>query len=773
MSSGAVGAFASAFRVDRSGLRPLIAARATAGVVLPLIAGVAAGYPAVGAAAAFGAFSVGIPTITAGPRTPTATMLATSLGMGLATFIGSVSGLLPLAHLIVLAAAGFLAGLLVAAGAGATQVGINATIALLVFGRFAVPPGLAALHASWVLAGGLFQAGLAIVVRSPRPLRSQRAALAAAYDALAAATAGDGQLPIAVSEAAATARQIIGPWLQADDRPQAQQLRGLADQLDRIRHEVHAMRFGRAPLPEQDRALVSDGLTLAGGSLHEIAAALREARAPVAVEAVAEGLQELADLLPAGPAGPDRTEPGQSAAGPWFAAAGSPGPAAGPAAATGQPPAADVGHGALAGPPAGVVPKPAGLRPPPMSEPGARFVAARMNALAGQLRAVNRMAAQLSGARRISLPVTAANAADAIIVLPAGVVSALRRLRAAMSPASPAFRHAIRLAVVIPLATVISAALPWQRGYWLPLTALIVLKPDFAATVSRGVARVIGTAAGVLAGAVIVATLHPAGALLIVLIAASAWLSYTVFAANYAIYAFFLTAYVILSISAGEASAVSTVENRGIDTLIGGGLAILAYLVWPTWEARTLQAATAERFEAIRQYLDAVLHAYLDPQAYDTAALERLAGKTRRAQSSVVASLDRARGEPARTRPDISRYAGVLSAGRRIVAGTHALASHLRDARPIAVPAAAVITGQIGQAMTELVTALRESEPPEPLPDLRAAHRRLTVATGTGLTPADRRGAILAALLDPLVDSIDTAADLLGGGSVSASEPVR
>lgn len=746
MTAGAGEAFASAFRVDRSALRPLVAARAAAGVVLPLIAGVAAGEPAIGVAAAFGAFSVGIPTITAGPRTPAGTMLATSVGMGLTTFVGSVSGLVPAAHLIVLATAGFMAGLLVAAGRGATQVGVNALIALLVFGRFAVPPGPAALHGTWVLAGGLFQTGMALAIRSPRPLGAQRGALASAYDALAGAAYGDGQLPITVSEAAAAARQVIDPWLQADDRPQAQQLRGLTDQLDRIRHEVHALQFGQRPLDAQDRALVEDGLALAAGSLYEIAAALREARAPAAVGAAAEGLQELADRLPRG-----------QSAGP------GPGPAAAPAATTAEQPAANVRFGAAAGPPAGDPPKPASLRPSSMAVPGARFIADRMEALAGQLRAVDRMTTQLSGVRRISLPVSAANAADAIVVMPAGVVSVLRRLRAAMSPSSPAFRHAIRLAVVIPLAAVISALLPWQRGYWLPLTALIVLKPDFAATVSRGVARVIGTSAGVLAGALIVATLHPGGVLLIALIALSVWLGYTVFAANYAIYAVFLTAYVILSISAGQGSALSDVENRGLDTLIGGGLAILAYLVWPTWEARTLQVATAERYEAIRRYLDAVLRAYQNPQTMDAGVLERLAADTRRAQSSVAASLDRARGEPARTRPDVARYGGVLAAGRRIVAGTHALASHLRDApQPIAVPAATVITGYIGETMTELVRALRESEPPGSLPDLRAAHRRLTVATATGLTPADRRGAILAALLDPLVDSIDTAADLLG-----------
>lgn len=96
------------------------------------------------------------------------------------------------------------------------------------------------------------------------------------------------------------------------------------------------------------------------------------------------------------------------------------------------------------------------------------------------------------------------------------------------------------------------------------------------------------------------------------------------------------------------------------------------------------------------------------------------------------------------------------------MAGTHALASHLQDAKTqTAVPAAAVIAGQLGDAMAELVRAIRAGEPPGPLPGLRESQRKLTAQTAAYLTPQDRRGAILAALLDPLVDSIDTAADVL------------
>ncbi len=227
--------------MDRNGLRPAAAARATAGVAIPLIAGVAAGQPAAGATAAFGALSVGVAVLTAGPRTPSATMLAASVGMGTATLVGSVSGLVPPVHLAVLAGAGFLAGLLVAAGRGATQVGVNAVIALLVFGRNPAGLGPAALHACWVLAGGLLQTGLAAALRSPAPLRAQREALAAGYEALAQ---GAAQAPSpGVAEAAVTAREAIGLLLRTGDRSEAEPLLGLADQLDRIRAEFHALHF--------------------------------------------------------------------------------------------------------------------------------------------------------------------------------------------------------------------------------------------------------------------------------------------------------------------------------------------------------------------------------------------------------------------------------------------------------------------------------------------------------------------------------------------------
>lgn len=696
---------ADAIQLDRTGLRPLAAAKAAASVIIPIIVGIAIGQPAAGAAASFGALSVAVAMVTAGPRVPINTMIAASVAMGAASFVGSVSGLVPAVHLVVLALVGFGAGLLVTAGRGATQVGVNATIALLVFGRIPAGPELAALHAGWVLIGGLVPVGLAALLRSPHPLRTQREALAVGYDALATAAASPAGPPeLAVAEAAVTARDAIRPWLADAARPGAEPLRGLADQLDRIRQEFHALHFQRGALEVQapERQLIEEALGLTADPLTELAKALRLQRCPAGVEPVAAKLVDLADQID-----------GQHA----------PGSAASPAA---------------------------------------RFASARVAALAGQLRAADRMTTELSGTRRISLPVAASYTAEAMIVIPGQLSWVARQLTAAISPSSPAFRHAVRLAVVIPVATEISRLLPWQRGYWLAITTVIVLKPDFTATVSRGVARTIGTGAGILAAALIVTAFQPTGVALIALVGAATWLGYTVFVASYALYSVFLTFLVILLVSAAQGSAVSTVENRGFDTLIGGAIAILAYLVWPTWEAKTLQAATAERFESIRRFLAAVLAVYLDPAAFDRAALAGLAATTRRAQSAVTASMQRARGEPARIRPDIDRYAGVLAAGRRIVAGAHALASHLQDAKAqVAVPAATTVVAELDSAMTELVAAISAGRPPAELPPLRRSQLRLASQSAACLTQEDRRGAILAALLDPLVDSINTTADLL------------
>jgi len=69
-------------------------------------------------------------------------------------------------------------------------------------------------------------------------------------------------------------------------------------------------------------------------------------------------------------------------------------------------------------------------------------------------------------------------------------------LRANLNLQSAVFRHAIRLAALIALGNILERGFYWHRSYWLPLTIVLVLKPEFTTTFSRGLLRIGGTIVG-------------------------------------------------------------------------------------------------------------------------------------------------------------------------------------------------------------------------------------------------------------------------------------
>jgi len=149
--------FSRSLAFNRSGLRPVAGIRAGLGVVVPLAVGSAVGHPAEGAQAAAGALPVGVAAMTGAFGPPTALMLATTAGMTMSTFVGSLVAGHPAATVPTLAVWGFAAGLMVALGQAATIVGVQAVVAFIVFGRYPGGVAISGAHAGWVLAGALVQ----------------------------------------------------------------------------------------------------------------------------------------------------------------------------------------------------------------------------------------------------------------------------------------------------------------------------------------------------------------------------------------------------------------------------------------------------------------------------------------------------------------------------------------------------------------------------------------------------------------------------------------
>ena len=695
-----------AARFDRRAVSAQAGLLAAIPVVAVLGGGIAGGDPVAGVTMGAGAMLVGIAWRTGGGRPPLALMATDAAVMATSTFVGCVTGSLSGLHLAVLCAWSLMGGLLVGVGNRGAVLGTQAIIAVVVFGRFSQPPLAALGLAGLVLAGGAAQVLFLSVVRWPGPLRTQRAATAAAYRALSRVAGGGAEvstLPAAAALDEAGAG-LSSPALFGD--PALMTLRSLVNEGHRMRVQLSAIHA----LRRQQRTGSVDPGDRPGqatdGVLELIAAALH-----VAARAIEGDLSAAAAL-------PQRVSElsAQAAA----LATGSPEPSS---------------------------------RPP---DPTTLARSRRLSALAGQLRAVGTLApaAGEGGGLRSRRPFRPTNR-------PVQRLRAdLAQIRANASPASPAGRHALRLAVVVPAAEMISRELPLQRGYWMVVAAATVLRPEFSATFTRGTERALGTCLGVaLAGAIAVG-LHPAGGVTVVIVGLMAWAGYALFPASFAVGFGFITALTVFLLNAISHDTLATAAARLLDTLVGGSIGLLAYALWPTWSNASARQSLADVVGAQREYVDRVLATVVDGRRAQEQELRPLARRARLARTNAEAAVARSLSEPQTRRIDAEESQGTLGATRRLTEAAHVLRLDVQDwGERSALPALAPLAADIDRLLQIVDTALRDGRRslPSRLPDLRAGF-----AAFERTCPQDPESLALLTELDEIVDAANGLAALVG-----------
>src|ERR671910_3269365 len=141
-----------------------------------------------------------------------------------------------------------------------------------------------------------------------------------------------------------------------------------------------------------------------------------------------------------------------------------------------------------------------------------------------------------------------------------------------ISLADPIGRHAVRLGLELSAATAVYRLLPVDRGYWIPITVLFVMRPEAGRTRTRIVQRFLGTVLGLLAITLVVSTLEPHDLVLALLCAACMvpayaylWIDYTRFNAGLA------GAVVALAAMVGLPEPTAPLD-RLVDTIVGLGL---------------------------------------------------------------------------------------------------------------------------------------------------------------------------------------------------------
>ncbi|MFF5958406.1 FUSC family protein [Streptomyces luteogriseus] len=233
----------------------------------------------------------------------------------------------------------------------------------------------------------------------------------------------------------------------------------------------------------------------------------------------------------------------------------------------------------------------------------------------------------------------------------------VRAVRRELRRDSPVFRHAVRLAAVATLGYLIASRLPLEHGYWAPIASVMVMRPDFHRTYARAVGRLAGTLAGVALATGMVRALGPDAHVFGALAVVSAALSYTLLRTGYAYSQCFTAAYVVFLLGMGGQAWEQTVPERVVLTLLGGALAMLAYVVFPAWETPRLPGRLADWLAANGRYAAAVLRSYAEPTQEHRADMRRALLASREARAAWQEAYDQAKQEPVGPRGLTSREA--------------------------------------------------------------------------------------------------------------------
>lgn len=679
--------------IDRSKLAVRQGVRLGAGIGACLLFGVITGRIATGAALSLGAVGAGFADLGGAYLGRLRTMGLASAMMALGAFLGSVTGDSDVAAIAVMAGVGFCGAMAMAVSVPASFIGLQATLGVILTSGVPADAVDSLERAALVLAGGAWQTLLAVGLWPVRPTKPERDAVARVYRTLAGTPREPFAPDVAAAMTAADAVLADSVGRAGSHTPLGEGLRGLLVQAQRLSREFAAVEAER----ERMAAAGDPGA-------RDVADA---------VEAAAGALAEQADRLTAGRPADDRDS----------------------------------------GPPTRGATAASGLAAPGSTDAArrGREAAARLAALRGQVRGAADLVTACSRHWAGGAGAGGASAArsDRAAHRPWAIV------RANLTFASPVFRHAVRLGSALAAGVAIGRIADLPRGYWVPLTVLFVLRPDYGTTLSRGAARYVGTALGVVVATVITIVLGPGDYGLVVLATVFAVGLYAFFYANYALFTASITAMIVFVVAFTGIDEMVAVVDRVIDTAIGGALAVLAYVVWPTWERRQVPENVAALLEADRGYAAAVLAAVVDPASGSERDVRTARRAARLARTNAEASIDRFLSEPGRGAADADRALGLLAASRRYAGAVLALESRFDDRRRAGEPAAAAFAAQADAALAAIASAERSGTPPDTLPPLRAT--QATLAAGRGAED------LLVQASDRMVDALNAMGHLAGG----------
>jgi len=287
------------------------------------------------------------------------------------------------------------------------------------------------------------------------------------------------------------------------------------------------------------------------------------------------------------------------------------------------------------------------------------------------------------------------------------------------------FRHALRLAATASFAVLAARVFGVSRGYWISITAIVVLQPYMAETWRRSFDRIAGSLLGTLIAAWLL-QLVSTPLQMTLLIFPLCVFAFTLRSVNYALFMLCMTPLVVLIAELFQTGGIGDPylsSLRAIDSLCGGLIGLCAgFLLWPSWEKPQLPKQMADAIRAHRDYLMVVLGSNPAARDEDIGAARRQTGLT---SNNAEASLQRVLSERSlMRRADIEPALVVLACLRRM-GGVVVTLSLLPPfiAGKVEHENYADLREWASQALTDLAQSLQSHRTPAVLPPIPAAFR--------------------------------------------------
>lgn len=338
---------------------------------------------------------------------------------------------------------------------------------------------------------------------------------------------------------------------------------------------------------------------------------------------------------------------------------------------------------------------------------------------------VHRLSALLHEAVAMRLGDFVPSAPDAVRVrrpeLRTSVGSVRDAVRGHLERDSPVLRHAVRLSVVVALGCAIDRYAGGTYGVWIPLAALLVLRPETAHTYTRCAGRLAGALVGIAAASTVLVILSPGAGGSAALAVVAVGIACVMSGSGYVAMAAGLAATAVFLVDGGRPDVPAALGDPLLATLIGGALAMVAHVVLPDDAMTRLAQRAGELLKTELDYAATVIKAYVHDVGHPRESMTTAWQRAFRARAAFEATSGAMRMESRELRHWLRSYRTALNT---VTSSCATLEDHL-PAHPV------TDDRDFAVAVDEYVQALCGDPPTAGSPwtvdaaELAAAERRL------------------------------------------------